>query len=267
VFLLAATLGAGLFLAAAPSAHATFEINFTTSAGTVTVMDNNPIASDGGTGDMSSKLGTIMFTRTLGGIDIGVALSVSNSPGKNSLAQLSIGGLEVDNTTNAPVTLTIRAADQGFMVGKPNLPMSLASSLVGNITEDSGKTSTITFRSFADAGNHPLPTFPFGSAFSTSPLTASVTSPDGSTEGFNLKTSYNGFSTPTLPYSLGGQLTLTLAGGASANSFSGKTEIAGSEPTTQTIPVPEPATLTLACTGLCSLVAGGWWRRRRAVAA
>jgi len=242
-----------LLLSSPPEAKAIFAISFQTSSGTTTVLD-------GGAGDTNVAVGKIGYSGTIDGFDISVFLSTSNSPGSSTLAQVAIGSLDLNNTLGTSNNIVIRAADQGFLVGSqgagtPAGPLTLTSSVSGMVTPGvAGDISNVKFQSFADAGNNPLSTFPFGSAFATTQLNSgNLTSDDGSSVGFNLKTGKQGFNDPSAPYSLASALDITLSGGSSLNAVSGKTEIA----------VPEPASLAMAFVGLSVLGFGGWLRRGR----
>jgi hypothetical protein len=235
-------MGTILFFGVSPPAQATFQLQFTTSAGTTTLTDTD--------GD-----GQISFSGNLGGFSIFVFLSTSNSPGTGSLAQLAVGSLDLTNTLGTSNTINVRVVDQGYTTGTSGSSMSLASSLSGTVTQSgAGNVSTVTYQSFADAANNPLATFPFATAFSTNPLTATLTSV-GVSQPFSLNTSKSGFVDPSLPFSMGSKLDITLSGGASLNAVSGKTEMV----------VPVPASLALVATGLpCFGLAYGVRRRRAA---
>jgi len=242
----AVLLGSILVLGMSRPAHATLQISLTTGSGTTTI-------TDGDVNDTNAATGKIGYGGYVGGFDISVVLSTSNSPGTPYFAQLAFGSLDLNNTLGTSNTIAIQVADQGFLAGADGASRSLTSSLSGMVTQDPGLTSTVTYQSFADAGNNPLGTFPFGTAFSNNPLSVSLTGQDGTSQGFNLKTSKDGFVDPAKPYSLASELTITLAAGASLNSVSGKTEIA----------VPEPSTSVVALSGLSLLGLSGLRRRGR----
>lgn len=241
-------LGTLLFFGAPQPARATFQLIFTTSSGNTSITDN-------GAGDSNAAVGKIGFSGTLDGFDITVFLSTSNSPGTPFLAQLAVGSLDLNNTLATSNNIKVSVADQGYGTGSNGLSMGLSSSLSGMLTQNAGSTSTLKYQSFADAGNAPLATFPFATAFQTTPLSVSLTSVDGSSQGFNVSTHLGGFTDPSLPFSLASKLDITLSGGASLNAVSGKTEMV----------VPVPASLALVVTGLpCFGLAYGVRRRRAA---
>jgi hypothetical protein len=242
-------LGGLLFFGVSTPARATFAISFTTSAGTTTIADGSGM-------DSNTAAGKIGFSGSLGGFDITVFLSTSNSPGTPYFAQLTVGTLDLINTLGTSNSISIQAVDQGYMSGLPNVPMGLVSSVSGMVTQSAGDTSTIGFQSYADAANNGPATFPFATAFQTNPLTASLTGVDGSSQGFSLTTRKFGFTDPAQPFSMASKLDITLAGNANLNAVSGKTEMV----------VPVPASLALALTGLpCLGLAYGVRRRRAAV--
>lgn len=246
-FIVAAAVAVAFLFSTASKADAAFVfgISFTTTSGTTTIYD-------GGAGDTNGAAGKIGYSGVLDGFDITVFLSTrTETP---SLAQVAIGSLDLNNTLSTSNSITIRAVATDFATGVNSGALLLSSSVSGMVTPGvAGETSQVKFQSFADAGNNEIATFPYGSAFSTPQLDSGLlTSGDGSSVGFNLKTSKLGFD-PSSVYSLGSELQIQLSGGSSLNAVSGKTEIA----------TPAPAGLVLALSGTPLLGFGAWLRRRR----
>jgi len=247
--LLPTTLLAALWLGGASPAYATFQINFTVNGKVTSVVD-------GSDADIyKSTAGKIGFSGQIDGFDITVVLSTSNSPGTNTLAQLTVGALDVSNTLDSSNTILIQAADQGYTSGTQGTSLTLSSTLKGTVTQDYGLTSTLNFRSYADDANNPLSSFPFATAFSTDEITKSLTQddPSGGEQSFLVKVSKSGFIDSAEPYSLANRLEITLAGNATLTAVTGITEA-------KEIIAPEPATWS---TGLLSAGLLGWSYRRR----
>jgi hypothetical protein len=256
----AVLIGAAAWLGPPTAAQAAFEfgVKFTV-AGT----DPAVFIYDGGPGDTNSAAGKISWSGTVNGVDFSITLTTSNAiPGNPDLAELSIGGLDVINTTGVAKLITIEAAANDYVTGVNNGPMPVIGVVSGTVTQGAGSTSTVKFTAAADTGNTATnfpgstpPTdldFPFGSA--TASVTDSRTLTGGT--GFTFTATKPDAFDPSSAYALGGKFEISLSGGATLNALSGKTWV----------PVPEPASFVLLCAALPVLGFGGWcFRRNRKV--
>jgi len=238
------TILAGMvLLGIVPSADAAFKLRLTAGSTSVTI-------TDGDSNDLDkTKAGSIRYSNsTFGGnegFDIAVTVGTSNRLTGTTIARISLGSLELANLSSSAQTLTLELTDTDFDFPTPP-PLIVFSSASSTVTTPNGP-STVTFQSFADAGNAE-----FGTSFDVDPIVMKYAASEYSVSKSGNQSRGQFFPGDDAIYSLTSRFTLDLAGLANVNSTGSKTEVA----------TPEPPTLTMAGTGML-LLGGGYWRRRR----
>lgn len=224
--LLALATLAVVLLGTTQSASANLTLYLQEDAGPIVQVATNPTNFD--------PLG-VSFSGNFGSF----AVSVQGGASFNSATQSGLlnSTTSVTNTTGTTATLHLWVSQDSYTL-PPGTPLAVESGLGGSLLAGTLALNDI-FQAYADSGNAQL-----GMSFTNGPQTAT---PTGST--FDTGSAFGTFDR-TGPYSLTSVANITLSGGGIAN-YSSQVNVT---------PVPEPATVALALTGLPTL--GLFWLRR-----
>lgn len=235
-FFIAAAVAVISLVGMSSSAQAAFQMQIiSSSAGTTTI-------TDGGFNDSNTNTGAITFVGSVGAYDIQVNTGLSKPVlGSAASPQLDLNYIVNRLTAGAAETLTIKISDTGFTTSPA--PLNL---FVGG-TNGPGTTSAF----IAGTGLNNV-VFNTADASTTVPTSGTFAS-GGAFSGAGVFTvPANGGN----PYSLTVGVTLKNDGSAGASSADA-----------HLTPVPAPAGLVIALTGMPVLGLGAWIRRRRVVTA
>jgi hypothetical protein len=241
---LAALLVGAVALGAPNKAHATFQI-FLQEAG-VNGGNITMVASG-----VDFSLAGATFTGVYGDFTVQVFGSTSdNGINGGTLSDLLATTTAVTNNSGTEKTLKLWASQTGYTLPVGS-PLRVESGLGGSVSQGTIGMSGI-FQAFADKGNDLLTagTLTGGAAVTDYTNGPQTGVPTGST--FDTGSASGAFSRDGTPYSLTSVATFDMSGGAKGN-FSDHVNVT---------PVPAPAGLMLAASGVPAL-ALGWLRRRK----
>ena len=229
--LAAAALFGATVLGAPTEAQAAFKLTIAESGGASVTIE------DGGSGDLASQSGTIMFAGALGDFNIQLSMGTSTAnPNGIGPAQLTINNTSISSGGfSGTRTITITLEDTGFTspgVGNGNMLSQLSTTQVPTGT-------SVTFQSILDNPGT-------GNDYSGTLLSLNTVGGSSANDFVEIGSS---------PYTLRNVTTYTMVGQGSGNMITVQS-------TGATVVTPAPAGLILALSGLPVLGLGCWLRRR-----